>query len=101
MIHATFEKDFSGFSLSGHAGYAEAGEDIVCAAVSSMTNLVCNAADAFGAVAEICENGDEAYVSYRLQNDCEQAKTLIEVFCQELKQLSIHYPSYVRVKTLK
>jgi len=101
MIQATFEKDFSGFSLSGHAGYADAGEDIVCAAVSSMTNLVCNAADAFGAVARICENGDEAYVSYRLQNDCEQAKKLISVFCNELKQLSIQYPSFVRVKTLK
>ena len=101
MIEATFEKDFSGFSLSGHAGYAEAGEDIVCAAVSSMTNLVCNAADAFGAAAQICEDGDEAYVSYRLQNGNGQAKTLIEVFCQELEQLSIQYPSYVRVKKLK
>ena len=101
MITATFEKDFSGFSLSGHAGYADAGEDIVCAAVSSMTNLVCNAADAFGAVAQICQDGDEAYVSYRLQNDSEQAKQLISVFCEELKQLSIQFPSCVRVKTLK
>lgn len=101
MINATFEKDFSGFSLSGHAGYADAGEDIVCAAVSAMTNFVCNAADAFGAAAQIAQDGDEAYVSYRLQNDCEQAKKLISVFCEELKQLSIQYPSFVRVKTLK
>lgn len=101
MIRAVFEKDFSGFSLSGHAGYAEAGEDIVCAAVSSMTNLVCNAAEAFGAQAEICQNGEEAYLSYRLQNECKEAERLLSVFCEELRQLEIQYPEFVRVKKLK
>ena len=32
----------SGFSAKGHTGYAEEGEDIVCAAVSAMTMLVIN-----------------------------------------------------------
>ncbi|MDE7105331.1 MAG: ribosomal-processing cysteine protease Prp, partial [Ruminococcus sp.] len=35
MIQAKFYKKngkFSGFRVSGHAGYADAGEDIVCAA---------------------------------------------------------------------
>ena len=50
MIRAVFAHDFSGFSLSGHAGYADAGEDIVCAAVSAMANLAVNGAEAFGAV---------------------------------------------------
>lgn len=101
MIRAVFEKDSSGFSLSGHAGYAEAGEDIVCAAVSSMTNLVCNAAEAFGAVAQICKNDEEAYVSYRLQNECGEAKQLLSVFYEELKRLEMQYPDFVRVKKLK
>ena len=34
---------FYGFEETGHAGYAESGDDIVCAAVSAMTMLVINA----------------------------------------------------------
>ena len=45
MINVTIFKDSSdmyrGFSLIGHAGYAESGSDIVCAAVSMIsTNTV-------------------------------------------------------------
>ncbi|MEE5991984.1 MAG: ribosomal-processing cysteine protease Prp [Oscillospiraceae bacterium] len=38
MIHAEFEKIHNHFCtvrISGHAGFADAGQDIVCAAVSS------------------------------------------------------------------
>lgn len=39
-----FRRDgvFYGFEETGHAGYAESGEDILCAALSSMTMLVVN-----------------------------------------------------------
>ena len=45
MINVTIFKDSSdsyrGFSLVGHAGYAESGSDIICAAVSMLsTNAV-------------------------------------------------------------
>ncbi len=33
---------FYGFEEQGHAGYAEAGDDIVCAAISSMTMFLIN-----------------------------------------------------------
>lgn len=40
MIKAKFYKDsqgnLSGFDISGHAGYAEEGSDIICAAVSAI-----------------------------------------------------------------
>ncbi|MBE6631081.1 MAG: ribosomal-processing cysteine protease Prp [Ruminococcaceae bacterium] len=40
-----FKKDgiYYGFRETGHAGYAESGDDIVCAAISAMTMLVINA----------------------------------------------------------
>mgnify|MGYP003323334356 CR=1 FL=1 len=34
---------YYGFEEQGHAGYAESGDDIVCAAVSAMTMLIVNA----------------------------------------------------------
>ena len=100
MIRAVFEKEgtgFTGFILSGHAGYAAAGADIVCAAVSAMANLVCNAAEAFGAEAEIQQDGEDALLSYRLTNRCEEAEKLLAVFCEELRQLESQYPGNVRV----
>ena len=40
-----FKRDgvFYGFEESGHAGYAEAGNDILCSAISAMTMLIINA----------------------------------------------------------
>lgn len=45
MIRAEFfrgEKGLSGFCVSGHADYADYGEDIVCAAVTSAIQLTAN-----------------------------------------------------------
>jgi hypothetical protein len=45
MIRAEFyEKKglLTGFKFSGHSGYAEAGEDVACAAVSSAVQLTAN-----------------------------------------------------------
>ena len=46
MTHVTFYKSsdvFYGFKEEGHTGFAEEGEDILCAALSAMTMLVINA----------------------------------------------------------
>ena len=34
--------EYAGFSSKGHAGYAESGNDILCAALSAMTMLILN-----------------------------------------------------------
>lgn len=46
MTHITFFKSgdvFYGFREEGHAGYGEAGTDILCSALSAMTMLIINA----------------------------------------------------------
>ena len=96
MIRAVFKKE--GFTLSGHAGYADAGMDIVCAAVSAMANLVCNAAEAFGAQAEIHAEEAGATLSYRLTAGCEKAEKLLAVFREELRELENQYPKNIRVE---
>ena len=45
MTKATFYFDENvpyGFLISGHSGFAESGEDIVCASVSSVSYMVAN-----------------------------------------------------------
>ena len=57
-----------GFSVSGHAGYADAGEDIVCAAVSSAVQLTANGiTEILGLSASVEAEGDT--VSLRLQSE--------------------------------
>ena len=97
MITAAFRKDLSGFTISGHSGYAEAGGDIVCASVSSMTVLVCNAIEALGSNPEVRQNEKDASVSLLLKEQNETASRLISVFYQEMEELEDQYPSYVRV----
>ncbi|MBS5523100.1 MAG: ribosomal-processing cysteine protease Prp [Clostridiales bacterium] len=50
MIKITVYKDdkgFAGFTSEGHAGYADAGYDIVCAAVSVLTVNTINSIESF------------------------------------------------------
>lgn len=47
MIHAEFYREKAGgrllgFCIAGHAGYADEGEDVVCASVSSAVQFACN-----------------------------------------------------------
>jgi hypothetical protein len=51
MIQAKFYESkgiLTGFSFSGHSGYAEAGKDVACAAVSSAVQLTANMLEEFG-----------------------------------------------------
>ena len=51
MIHAVIfqnkTKECTGFQLEGHAGYAEEGQDIVCAAISVLVINTINAIEAY------------------------------------------------------
>lgn len=57
MLKAVFYKEndrFTGFSVSGHAGYGTEGNDIVCAAITSAVELTCNTiTEFFGAQAKV------------------------------------------------
>ena len=104
MLRAVFHRkdnDFRGFRISGHAGYGEAvseweGNDIVCAAVSSCTMLVCNAiTENFGANAEV--NVEEDLISLELKGYDAAASTLIKALYEHLTALSEDY-SKVKVE---
>ena len=97
MIRATFRKDLSGFTISGHSGYAEAGRDIVCAAASSMTILVCNAIGSFGCDAAVEQNEKDASISLTLGRADEHATRLISVLYDEFRELEDQNPKFVRV----
>ncbi len=92
-----------GFTVTGHTGLAEAGNDVLCAAVSSMTQLVINTlTDGFGLKATVETDPEKAFVSFRLCDPADRAAgTVLESFRRELEMLSGEYPRYLSVKEEK
>lgn len=85
------EVKFSGFEISGHAGYGTEGNDIVCAAVSSCTMLVCNCiTENFGEKAEV--SVEENRITLMLtEKPSKAAVQLLSAFCEHLEALSEDY----------
>ncbi len=89
---------FAGFEISGHAGYGTQGNDIVCAAVSSCTMLVCNAiTEDLGADAEVTVEDNR--ITLRLNESSQEAQRLISAFYKHLETLSEDYEN-IRISVI-
>lgn len=101
MITASFFKKngkFNKFSISGHSGYANEGEDIVCAAVSGMVMLtVNNITESFSLPAETSVDEDGATVTLTLNSNDECGIALITGLYNELCNLVNDYPKNIKV----
>lgn len=79
MIVAKFFKSsrkFIGFQISGHAGFAESGYDIVCASVSSAVQLTANnITEIFQIEADV--SVEENLISLRVNEENDIADKLI------------------------
>jgi uncharacterized protein YsxB (DUF464 family) len=86
------------FSVSGHAGYAEAGEDIVCAAVSALTlNAVNSCEKLLGIRLSYEDDGDMLVCDVpRTERDSE-VQLLLRSMVFGLEQTQTLYPEHVRV----
>ena len=101
MITASFSKKngkFYKFRISGHSGYAESGNDIVCAAVSSMTMLtINNITDTFGISALADVDPEGPVIDFQLNSNDERGCALIAGLEREISVLAEDYPKFVRV----
>ncbi|MCH5196477.1 MAG: ribosomal-processing cysteine protease Prp [Oscillospiraceae bacterium] len=101
MLKCVFQKrgiGFSGFTISGHAGYGTEGNDIVCAAVSSCVMLTCNAiTDFFKADAdvEVSKNG----IRLALNEKNESAERLLWALYDHILYIAEDHPK-VKVTVL-
>lgn len=84
-----------GFAVSGHAGFAEAGSDIVCAAVTSAVQLVCNTiTDVLCEEAQVAVEEDR--ITLRLDDGACAAQGLLEGLYLHLQILQEQYPGHVK-----
>ncbi|MCI8441780.1 MAG: ribosomal-processing cysteine protease Prp [Provencibacterium sp.] len=100
MINIRFLKNggcYRSFEVSGHAGYAEKGSDIVCAAVSSSVQLAINT---FTDVMELPAETqvEENRIAFAVKTDEPAAQQLMEGLYRHMSLLSEDYPQNVRVK---
>ena len=97
----TENERITGFSISGHSGYAEAGADIVCAAISavvSMTEATIN--DICGAKAKVRVKDAEARITLTLPTSCDEEDSVQAVLAGMLLylcNLRDEYPDYIEV----
>ena len=91
----------SGFSVSGHSGYAEAGQDIVCAAVSAVVGMAeATINDVCGAKAKVRVKEEDARITLTLPASCDDEESVQAVLAGLLLylcNLRDEYPDYIEV----
>ena len=98
-----FDQDgrISGFTVSGHSGYAEAGSDIVCAAFSTAVQFAeTTISDVLGNRVKTKVNEEEARITLTLPASCEDEEAVQAVLTGmmlTLCELRDQYPDYIEV----
>ena len=91
----------TGFSVSGHSGYAEAGSDIICAAVSAVVTMAeATINDVLGAKAKVRVKDEQARISLTLPASCDEEESVQAVLTGmmlTLCGLRDDYPDYIEV----
>ena len=107
MTNVTFHRADSridGFTVDGHSGYAEAGSDIVCAAISAVVGMTeCTINEVLGLAAPVKVREQDGYVSLRLPGGLGQAnertvQDLLAGMMVYLQALGEEYPDNLIVR---
>ena len=91
----------NGFAVSGHSGYAEAGSDIVCAAISAavaMAETTIN--DVCGGKAKVRVKEEDARITLTLPTSCDEEESVQAVLAGMMLTLCSmrdDYPDYIEV----
>ena len=97
----TEDDRITGFSVSGHSGYAEAGSDIVCAAISTAVTMAeATINEVCGAKAKVRVKQEDARITLTLPASCDEEETVQAVLSGlmlTLISLREDYPDYIEV----
>lgn len=94
MIEVCVRKD--GITVAGHARYAPIGQDIVCAAVTTLVQALIKSIEDLSAD-RIKYSISPGRVDIHYGNLSEQSKTLVDSFFIGVSQIAGDYPEYVRI----
>ena len=95
MIAVSVRKD--GITVSGHANYAEAGEDIVCAGVTALTQTLIRSLEGLTSD-EIKYEISPGRAAIHYRNLSEEGKLLVDSFFIGVCSIADEFPDYVRIE---
>ncbi len=98
MIRAKFNIRGGSFTIDGHSGSAESGQDIVCAAVSSAAYMAVNT------ITEILGEEVEAsvrdgYMKITLCGKSQAATDILKGLKLHISELAKDYPDFIKIIT--
>ena len=97
----TEDDRITGFSVSGHSGYAEQGQDIVCAAISAVVTMAeATINDVCGAKAKVRVKDEQARITLTLPVSCDEEDAVQAVLAGMMITLAgirDDYPDYIEV----
>ena len=97
----TEDERITGFSVSGHSGYSEAGSDIVCAAISAVVTMAeATINEVCGAKAKVRVKEEDARVTLTLPVSCDEEESIQAVLAGMMLTLCSmrdDYPDYIEV----
>ena len=91
----------TGFTVYGHSGYAEAGSDIICAAISAVVTMAeATINEVCGAKAKVRVKDEQARVTLMLPASCDEEETVQAVLAGMMLTLCgmrDDYPDFIEV----
>ena len=97
----TEDDRITGFTVSGHSGYAEAGSDIVCAAISAIVTMAeATINEVCGAQAKVRVKEEDARITLTLPTSCDEEESVQAVLAGMMLTLCSmrdDYPDYIEV----
>ncbi len=96
--------DIVSFEISGHTGYADSGKDIVCSAVSAISQSAClGIIKVLKINAIINKNDKKGYLKLQLpkninKNDLEKAQIILKTMQISLQDLLCDYGNYIKME---
>lgn len=92
------------FEISGHSGYAKSGHDIVCSAISSISQTTCLGIVKVAKInATIKRDDKKGFLSLRLPKNLDQtqknnANLLLNTMQQSLSEIAFDYNNYIQME---
>lgn len=98
------EENIVGFKIEGHSGYGSVGNDIVCAAISTIAQATARGiTDVLGIDAEEETNEAKGYMSFLMDlvpdSRLAHAQTLLKTMELTLKDIQWQYKNFLQVCT--
>lgn len=88
----------TGFSMQGHTNFAENGEDIICAALSSAAYMAVNTITDVLFIEPVLLNHAEALMQLQLSSkDANEAAVILNGFKLHIENLAEQYSDYIKI----